>query len=401
MRVLEAIRKRRTVRVPFDPDPVAPETWGTFWEISQRSPFGDPPCWRLAPIEDSETKFKLAKIVKEEFGDRFQKNSEGFREVFSQYPKWLRFAEAKDGIVLNRYPRFAKHLFGLVLGHALGPLFGKIGIMNPELKSYCSNLVSAPLVVGVFLDTRVRFGPSGIPSIWNVGAMLQNMRLASTALGLCYQDLGWITATDGGVESARKLLGLPDYYLAVNFFRVGYARNPGAATKKSDFRRDLKDIVHLGRFGNGGLAPSPSDEADLDVLAAIRADKRASRPARPVAIEEVAYVLEAARWAPTGFNVQPFEFVYFGQDASNGTIVLLEDKERGDPDPGPCEDLAAGGVLQNIRLAAQAAGLEIEIRKASAAEEESLKQSLQVPSKYAILCTVTLREEQAIGPHPA
>ena len=87
MRVLEAIRKRRTVRVPFDQDPVAPETWGTFWEISQRSQFGDPPCWRLAPIEDSETKFKLAKIVKEEFGDRFQKNSEGFREVFSQYPK--------------------------------------------------------------------------------------------------------------------------------------------------------------------------------------------------------------------------------------------------------------------------------------------------------------------------
>jgi nitroreductase len=397
MEVLETIQKRRTVRVPFDGGPVPRETIETLLTISERSPFGDPSNWRLEVITDAITKSKLARIVKEDFGDRYQKNSQRFREVFSQYPKWLRFSDAKDGIVLNRHPRLSKYLFDVVLGTALGPLFGKLGIMNLEVKSYCANLVSAPVVAGVFLDTRVRFGPSGMPSIWNAGSMLQNLRLSATALGLCYQDMGWITATEFGAEHARELLGLPDHYLAVNFFRIGYARNLDRQSKKSDFRRDLKDIIHLGAFGNGNRAPSPAQGSDLDVLDAIRTDKKARRAPGPATIEEVAYILEAARWAPTGFNVQPFEFVLIEDGGSDGTIALLENRERSDPDPGPCEALAVGGVFQNIRLAAQALGLGIEVKKTSAAEEQTLTEALAVPSNYAILGTVRLIAGETSG----
>lgn len=386
MEVLEAIRKRRTVRVPFNSVKVPDEGLNMLMEVSNISPSNDPISWRLVRVDD-ETKPKLARIVKEDFGDHFQKDGRRFRQVFSEYPKWLRFSEAQDGIRLAGFPAVARHFYGVALGRRFGPMFGKIGIMNAEIKSYCRNIISNPALFGVFLDRRV--SSTVITPIINTGSMLQNLRLATTALGLCYQDLGWITATKSASDKARELLGLTDDYAAVNFFRIGYADTVHKSGKLSNFRRELKDIVHRDKFGNNGFHGQPINKYEFQLIDAIRGHW-AKRDSQPISEDELAYILEAARWAPTGFNVQPFEFIVSKREDAVA-IVVLENRERKDPDPGPCEALARGGVLQNIRLAARSLGLDWEVGKPAANEEEHLKKIFCVPSNYSIMSLVQLK----------
>ncbi|MBI5554616.1 MAG: nitroreductase family protein [Elusimicrobia bacterium] len=393
MEVLETIQKRRTIRIPFNERKVLKRDLDVLLEISRLSPNGDPVSWELVSVEDYATKSRLAQIVEDDFGDVFQKDSQKFRRVFSQYPRWMHFSEAKakDGVVLDK-PKFAKYFYNFALGKTFGPLFGKLGIMNSEFKAYCKNIINNPLLFGVFRNRHFNAGSAGIASLVNTGSMLQNLRLTATSLGLCYQDIGWITATKESSEKARQLLKMPEDYVAINFFRIGYiddldrrSQNPNF---RSAFRRDLKDIVNFGKFGNKNFEVAQMRRTDLEVLDAIRG-RKAERVSKPVSKDELGYILEAARWAPSGFNVQPFEFVVIEQE-DGASIAVLENMERRDPDPGPCEALAKGGVLQNIRLAARALGLNTEIKKPALSEEESLRQTLYIPKNYSLLSLIEL-----------
>ncbi len=381
MEVLEAIQKRRTVRVPFNSKTIPDGVIKALIEVSNISPSGDPKSWRLVRVDD-ETKPKLARIVKENFGDYFQKDSRRFKQVFSGYPKWLRFSDAaQDGIRLAGFPEVVRHFYRVALGRRFGPLFGKIGIMNAEIKSYCRNIIANQALFGVFLDRRA--SSLAVAPIINTGSMLQNLRLAATSLGLCYQDLGWITATKTASDKARELLGMPDNYVAINFFRIGYADTMHRQNKKSDFRRDLKDIVHIEKFGCRDFQGDRAGKTGVQVLEAIK-ERGAKKNLRQVSKEGLSYILEAARWAPTGFNVQPFEFIVAEREGA-AAIFVLESRERRDPDPGPCKALARGGVLQNMRLALTALGLEFEMKKPSVFEEQAYRINHHIAPNFAIL----------------
>ncbi len=387
MEVLEAIQKRRTIRIPFHGRKVSEGDIKTLLEASNISPSGDPISWRLVRADADETKAKLARIVKEDFGDYFQRDGKRFRRVFSEYPKWLRFSEAKDGIRLAGFPKIARHFYGLALGKRLGPLFGQLGIMNAEIKSYCRNIMSNPALFGVFLDRRV--SSTAITPIINTGSMLQNLRLTATSLGLCYQDLGWITATKTASGKARELMRMPDYYAAVNFFRIGYADGLDRQSKRSDFRRDLKDIVHVGQFSGNSFHVLPIKGSGIQVLDAIRG-RSSGRDSQPVTAEDMTYILEAARWAPTGFNVQPFEYLIIDREQVE-SILVLENRDRSDPDPGPCEALARGGVIQNIRLAMRALGLEYDIKMPLVSEKDALKNNHRIAPNYSVIAEIRIR----------
>lgn len=389
MEVLESIKRRRTTRIPFTNKNIPENDLQVLMEISRLSPSGDAPAWTLATIENAAIKKKLTDIVKKDFGSVFQKDSQKFRDVFSQYPKWLRFESAQDGIRMKNVPRFGRRLFAFAFGKTLGPLLGKLGIMNFELGTYCKNILSAPFVAGVFVDMRVSSGPSGLPAIWNAGSMLQNLRLAATSLGLSYQDLGWITAAKKGAENARKLLEVPEHFTAVNFFRVGYAGNPGKEQKKSDFRRDLSTIVHFEKFGKKTFSNPATIHSSLDILGAIRGKKVEPIERLPLR-DKLGYILDAARWAPTGFNVQPFEFIVT-ESSTRPSIIIVEDSGRKDPDPGPCEELARGGVLQNIRLAANAMGMNHTIVIPAGPEQKRLAESLSLPPNFTCMAMVLLQ----------
>lgn len=108
MDVLEAIRTRRTARMPFDDTAVPEPDLRALEGLAQLAPDGGAPAWRLVRIEDRAVKARLAGIVRAEFGTTIQRDRRQFRRVFAQYPRWLRFSPAHDGIRLMGMPSFMR-----------------------------------------------------------------------------------------------------------------------------------------------------------------------------------------------------------------------------------------------------------------------------------------------------
>ncbi|KMY84948.1 Oxygen-insensitive NADPH nitroreductase [Candidatus Paraburkholderia calva] len=65
--------------------------------------------------------------------------------------------------------------------------------------------------------------------------------------------------------------------------------------------------------------PAPTD-IDIHPLIAGRWSSRAYAADKPVAHEDVVALLEAARWAPSAYNVQPWRFVVFEKSADSAAF---------------------------------------------------------------------------------
>jgi nitroreductase len=143
----------------------------------------------------------------------------------------------------------------------------------------------------------------------------------------------------------------------------------------------------------------------MDVMEAIRTRRsiRKYKP-NPVSDDDVLRCLEAARWAPSANNSQPWEFVVvkdpetrkrlaqihswgrFMKD-SPVVIVVLADPERS---PNYYHGDAAVAT-QNILLAAHSLGLgTCWMGVVNTGFEEPIKELLGVPRSLRVLCTVSL-----------
>lgn len=88
--------------------------------------------------------------------------------------------------------------------------------------------------------------------------------------------------------------------------------------------------------------PAPTDHAVLDVLAA-RWSARAIAPDVPVARADVARLLEAARWAPSSGNAQPWRYVVF-----DDTVAEQRERARACLRPRNAWALAAPVLLLSV-----------------------------------------------------
>jgi nitroreductase len=125
------------------------------------------------------------------------------------------------------------------------------------------------------------------------------------------------------------------------------------------------------------LRPAPTDQPILEVLAG-RWSSRAIDPDRPVSRAQLAVLLEAARWAPSSGNVQPWRYLVFDGDvpdalaearaclrpgnawAHHAPVLLLSLVDRYWPDstdPNPSSLHDVGGASLSLVLQAMAEGL--------------------------------------------
>lgn len=128
---------------------------------------------------------------------------------------------------------------------------------------------------------------------------------------------------------------------------------------------------------HAALRPAPTDHPILQVLAG-RWSSRAIDPDRRVPRAQVAVVLEAARWAPSSGNVQPWRYLVFDEDvpdalgearaclrrgntwAHRAPVLLLSLVDRywpdsTDPNPSALHDVGAASL--SLALQAMAEGL--------------------------------------------
>lgn len=113
-------------------------------------------------------------------------------------------------------------------------------------------------------------------------------------------------------------------------------------------------------------------------------------------------ILEAARWAPSAHNAQPWRFLYALRDdalwptflsllnashrrwiAKAGALLIIVAKTTSDyDDHSPTFSFDAGGACQNACLQATSLGLVSHVVQVH--DKNAVRRSLQVPDEYAI-----------------
>ncbi|MEM0085270.1 MAG: nitroreductase family protein [Candidatus Methanomethylicia archaeon] len=125
---------------------------------------------------------------------------------------------------------------------------------------------------------------------------------------------------------------------------------------------------------------------------------------KPVEAEKILKCLEAARWAPSAHNSQPWHFIIvrdretreklasihpFGKHMAYSPIVLVV---LADPEKSPIfwqNDV--GAAVQNILLTAFSEGLgSCWIGVQFTPFEEEFKKILKIPEKFRVVCAITI-----------
>ncbi|MEU6335974.1 nitroreductase family protein [Streptomyces cellulosae] len=148
--------------------------------------------------------------------------------------------------------------------------------------------------------------------------------------------------------------------------------------------------------------------AAVHPLLADRWSPRSFDAAHTLGDEELASLLEAARWAPSAFNAQPWRFLVgrrgdstylrildalipFNQQWAGTSSLLVaavaEDRvENGVPQPGPAYDTG----LSVTQLALQAHALGLHAHQMSGFDADALRASLGVPEGFRPLSVVAV-----------
>ncbi len=158
-----------------------------------------------------------------------------------------------------------------------------------------------------------------------------------------------------------------------------------------------------------GLAPgfiAISTGGEMEVREAIRTRRSIRKfQEKPVGEEELREVLEAARWAPSGLNNQPWRLVVvrdrekagelaactkYSSIVRNAPVLIctfLNHTESYDRDK---DLMAMGALVQNMLLAAHSLGLGAVWLGEILKEKEKVREILHVPPGHELVAVVAL-----------
>ena len=143
------------------------------------------------------------------------------------------------------------------------------------------------------------------------------------------------------------------------------------------------------------------------VMSAIKT-RRSIRAYQPEQIPqgEIMLILDAARWAPSGKNGQPWRFIVIQEDQQLKTRIANLTAYRKWVDQAPClilvlldkslmydrqkDTLAIGASIQNLLLAAHSHGLGTCWLGEILCHEDQIRQLLAIPEHLETLAVITL-----------
>lgn len=251
MRLFDAVMRRRTIRAEFLPKEVSKEDIEQILEAARWAPSGhNIQPWEFIAITDRDTKEEIARST-EKVLEEILESREKLEKTFLSHSKWFRLdrrdAEEKgDGIYVRSVSCFVK----TVMAPETRETLGDYTVFREAGQDYCNRIQAAPLIVVTIYD-REKQPPnlsSGLISMMGIGAALQNMRLAATALEMGCQDLARPIDTEGGRRRIKKLLKIPEHYSLVSIMRMGYIDKQATHSYATDFRRPLTKLIHYNKF---------------------------------------------------------------------------------------------------------------------------------------------------------
>ncbi|GIX07636.1 MAG: nitroreductase [Candidatus Poribacteria bacterium] len=250
--LIELIRRRRSTRTDFLPDPISSEDRDYLVEAARwaPSPFNVQP-WELLFVEDSQLKADLGRLTRQATVEQL-KNEQFLQEV----ARWTRLDEEEweqhgDGILLG------DQVQGSSLARILAPflmhrpkaasLLGRLGAAQGPGRATERVLRDSPLLL-LILRNLERRSPGANGELWTllgIGAMMQNLLLAATERNIGTQFVNAALERPEDRVRVRELLGIPENREPLLLLRLGYLP-PG---ERRSVRLPPEQIVHYNRFG--------------------------------------------------------------------------------------------------------------------------------------------------------
>jgi nitroreductase len=234
--VFNAIRERQSTRVPFDPNkPISKENLNQILEAARWTPTGhNMQNYEILVIDDKALLEKIGNIktrILEEFlRDNLKELSFSEEELKQKKVGILAAGFPPDWVDSSKISQVAKESPPIPLSNSIR---------------------GSPTLLMVFYDPNKKAPASAADSygFMSLGCLMENIWLASTALGVSMQILS-LSATVSVESELKHVLGVPKHLKIAYTIRLGY---PTAAVKNLRVRRDIQEFTHHNRFGNKGV----------------------------------------------------------------------------------------------------------------------------------------------------
>ena len=242
MDLFDAITQRRSHRRQFRDEPISQAHLDQMIEAARwaPSPFNVQP-WELSIIRNSASKNALAKITEASIIEQFKDG-----RFLDDNSHWMRLTDAEwqkrgDGVLLTEHvdlpPIFLKHpdkLKPLLKNAKHLSILGHLGAGRMPANEISELVRSSPLLIMVLMNCERRPpGEGGLRWMWlGMGAMIQNLLLAATALGIGTQFVSAPLERSSDRKRIRELFNLPDFYEVISLLRLGYIdSDPGESVR--------------------------------------------------------------------------------------------------------------------------------------------------------------------------
>jgi nitroreductase len=225
LELFEAFGRRRTTNGPFSPKAVSPEHQRMLVEFAAMAPshFNSQP-WRFVLVEDKEIIEEIARISGESMRRLMEEGT-----FWRRYRPYFRFSEEemeerRDGIHIDQLPKVLKPFRRQIFSTTGQAIMNRFGVPKTLAEDNRKLVAGSPLLLAVLLD-KAEYRPgelSGFYSIFGMGAAVENVWLATTALGMGIQFVSTPMEIPENWEALKKLLAVPDDLELMAVYRLGY-----------------------------------------------------------------------------------------------------------------------------------------------------------------------------------
>ncbi len=255
MDVLEAIVKRRTTNTAFANKKVSEEHIELLVKAASHAPshFNSQP-WRFIVVTDESVIGKIAKIA----GDSMAQLMEDGR-FWKQYRKYFRFSEEqidkmKSGIYIDHMPQILKPFAKSIFSEKGGKVMAKFKVPKILGKDEEKLVAGSPVLLVILLtkDEYKKEELSGLYSVISMGAVIQNLWLTTTSMGMGMQFISTPGEIPENWNAIVKMLAVPDDYQMMAIFRMGYVdpemKRPTIDWKSSQ-RKGVEELAFRDKWG--------------------------------------------------------------------------------------------------------------------------------------------------------
>ena len=226
--------------------------------------------WRFVLVDDRDVIQEIARISGESMTRVFEEGT-----FFKRYRPYFRFSEKemeerRDGIYFDQLPSVLRPFTRQVFSGAAQGLMNRLGVPGTLGEDNRKLVAGSPLVLAALLD-KAEYRPgelSGFYSIFGVGAAIENVWLATAALGMGIQFISFPMEVPENWEKVRRLLKVPEDLELMAMYRLGYVPE-GERRPRIDWssrqRKRLSQYVFRNTCEVPEADPEPDPEANGEV----------------------------------------------------------------------------------------------------------------------------------------